>query len=273
MFWHGNKQIIRMFRDGNVIVGGHKGRGKDLLFQYVIARREKDGEIHAANIYYTDKTTIRPIDYYKLHNNGYSNFVSGKFNIEDKAFIEKEDFYISDIGTALPGQYHAKLDKEYPTLPIVYALSRHLADFSIHCNCQNFNRVWDKLREQADYYIWCERAKVLFGRLALQWVVCYTEYGAAVQHIQPFECRRRLLGLLPPHPEDIAAANTHNAKYGSIRRYFFWHILPKKHYDTREFHKKIYGKEAPKIDKRKHRKKKTTDKNTSEEKNSDTTAQ
>lgn len=255
MFWYGNREVLRMFRSGNVIVAGHKGRGKDLLFQYVISAREKKGEIHASNIPFTSRTTVRPPVWYELHKNSYSNFIEGKFNTdEDKQYIEQEDYYISDIGTSMPAQLGKKLEKKYKTLPIVYALSRHLANFSIHCNAQNFGRVWDKLREQGDYYIYCEKAKVIFNRLAFQRFVIYDRYQSALSNIQPYKCRRRLFGILPPKPEDYARANEHNARYGTIRRYYMWHILPKVHYDTRYFHKAIYGKEAPKIEKKKKKK-------------------
>lgn len=255
MFWHGNKNIIRLFNDGNVIVAGHKGNGKDLLFQYVITKREKDGAIHAANIRYTEKTKLRPIDFYKLHNNDMYNFIGGNFNKEKKEFVEREDYYISDVGTALPSQYGKKLEKVFPTFPIVYALSRHLADFNIHCNVQNFGRVWDKLREQADYYVWCNWARVLGGRFAIQSVTIYDRYQSALANIQPYKCKRRLFGLIPPKPEDYARANEHNAKYGTIRKYTFWHILPKQHYDTRYFHNAIYREPAPKIEKKGRKKK------------------
>lgn len=256
MFWYGNRELLRMFRTGNVIVAGHKGRGKDLLFQYVISAREKKGEPHAANIKYTLQTKVRPPIWYELHQNTYKNFISGKFEIENKQFTEREDYYISDIGTCMPAQLGKQLEKLYPTLPIVYALSRHLADFQIHCNAQNFNRVWDKLREQGDYYIYCEKANVI-GRLAMQRFIIYDRYQSALANIQPYKCRRRVLGLLPPKPEDYARANEHNARYGTIRRYFMWHILPKKpnRYNTREFHKRLYGIDPPEITKKKKKNK------------------
>lgn len=254
MFWYGNREVLRMFRAGNVIVAGHKGRGKDLMFQYVIKARDKAGEIHAANIRYLPSTKVREIKHYELHNNSFKNFITGKFATgEIKQLVEKEDYYISDVGTALPAQYGNQLQKEYPTFPIVYALSRHLADFNIHCNVQNFNRVWDKLREQADYYIYMEKAKVFFGKIACMRFIVYDRYQSALANIQPYKCRRRLLGLLRPQVEDYARANEHNAKYGTIRRYFMWYILPKEHYDTRAFHKKIYGTDPPKIEKKKKR--------------------
>lgn len=257
MFWYGNRELLRMFRAGNVIVAGHKGRGKDLLFQYVIAAREKKGEIHASNIKFTARTKERPIKFYTLHNNTFDNFIDGKYDCgEIKNFVEKEDYYISDVGTALPAQYGKQLEKKYPTFPIVYALSRHLGDFNIHCNVQNFGRVWDKLREQADYYVYCEKAHVIFHKIAIQRFIVYDRYQSALANIQPYKCTRKLFGLIPPKPEDYARANEHNARYGTIRRYTMWHILPKVHYDTRSFHKKVYGIDAPTIQKKKNRAKK-----------------
>lgn len=247
MFWHGSKDILSMFRTGNVIVAGHKGRGKDLLFQYVIAARERDGEIHAANIEYTTKTTVRPISYYGLKSNTLANFVAGDFNYEEQHFVEREDYYISDAGVHLPSQDHARLQKQYPTLPIVYALSRHLGDFNIHANAQEFGRIWDKLREQGDYFIYCEKARVLFGRIAIQRVILYDRYETAISHIQPYLVRRSLI-LRRASKEDLARAHEFNAKYGYVRRIRFWHVLPKQHYDTRAFYRKLYRKDPPNID-------------------------
>lgn len=259
MFGYGCKDIVKMFRTGNVIVAGHKGRGKDLLFQYVIAQREKAGERHAANIKYTKQTQIRPITYYELRNNTLENFIANKFDRETQSFVEKEDYYITDAGIHLPSQYHAKLDKQYPTLPIVYALSRQLGEFNIHTNTQEFMRIWDKLREQGDYFIYCEKCKVLFGRIALQRVVLYDRYETAISHIQPYIVRRSLI-LRRAHPEDLARAHEFNAKYGYVRRKRFWHVLPKEHYNTREFYKKLYHKDPPNI--AEINKKRRKDKNT-----------
>lgn len=248
MFGYGSKDILAVFRTGNVIVAGHKGRGKDLLFQYVIAAREKRGEIHAANIKYTNNTKIRPITYYSLKSNTLENFVNDKFEREAQDFIEKEDYYISDAGVHLPSQDHNRLQKQYPTLPIVYALSRHLGQFSIHANAQEFCRIWDKLREQADYFIYCEKAKVLFKKIAFQRVILYDRYETALAHIQPYKVHRSLI-LHRASAEDLARAHSFNAQYGYVRRIRFWHILPKEHYDTRAFYKKLYRKEAPDVKK------------------------
>lgn len=235
----GSKDILKMFRSGNVIVAGHKGRGKDLLFQYVIAAREKDGERHAANIRFTEKTIVHPINYYGLKSNTKKNFICGNFEPEQQTFTEKEDFYISDAGVALPATSHNELEKTYPTLPIVYALSRHLGKFNIHANAQDYYLIWDKLRVQADYFIWCERAKVYFGRYAVQRVVLYDRAETAFEHIQPYKVKRSLI-LRRASKEDLAAAHSFNAKYGLVKRTWFWHKLPKDGYDTRAFYGVLY---------------------------------
>lgn len=255
LFWYGCRELLAMFRTGNVIVAGHKGRGKDLLFQYVISAREKAGEIHASNIKFTNDTRIRPITYYCLKSNGLANFVSDKFELEQQMFVPREDYYISDAGVHLPAQDHARLQKQYPTLPITYALSRHLGEFNIHANTQEFIRLWDKLREQGDYFVYCEKCKVLFGRIAIQRIILYDRFETAVGHIQPYKVKRSLI-LHRAHPEDLARAHEFNAKYGYVRRIRFWHILPKDHYDTRAFYRKLYRTDPPDIDKANKNKKK-----------------
>lgn len=262
IFHHGSADILRMFRKGNVIVAGHKGRGKDLLFQYVISARERDGEIHAANIKYTQKTKLRSISYYCLHDNHLTNFINGKFEAEGKMFTEKEDFYISDAGIHLPAHLSAKLDKDYPTLPTVYALSRHLGQFNIHANAQNYLRIWNKLREQADYCITCEKCRVI-GRLVFQRVIVYDRPESAFAYIMPYKIHKSLFHPLASK-ETRARADEFNAKYGYIRRLWFWWVMPKYHYDTRAFYRKLYKKKAPNIDTRRKRPRTKEDTDTDE---------
>lgn len=245
---HGSKDVVRMFRSGNCIVAGHKGRGKDLLFQYVISAREKDGEIHAANIEYNKNTTVRAISDYELLSNNRKNFINGKYELEAKSFTPREDYYISDAGVALPAHSHSQLEKKYPTLPIVYALSRHLGEFNIHANAQEFGRIWDKLREQADYFFYCEKARVLFTKIAFIRFVMYDTLESAMAHRQPYIVKRSLL-LRRASKEDLAQAHSFNARYGTVRRTWLWYKLPKYHYDTRAFYKLLYGHEPIDIDK------------------------
>lgn len=252
--------VLKCFRAGNVVCAGHKGAGKDLLFWWVASTREKDGEPHAGNIRYTAKTRVKPIKDYSLRHNTIENFISGDFNKEDKTFREKEDYYISDVGTSLPGWCHNQLEKKYPTFPIVYALSRQLADFNIHCNEQEFGRVWDKLRGQAQTYIWVEKSKVAFGRAKLTGVV-YSRYQTAIDAIQPFYVRTNVLGI--KNKQDLQYAQQFNAKYGLVKRFTISFKIGKgkNMYDTRDFHKKLYGYPAPDLTKKQKKALKTAQEN------------
>lgn len=256
------KQLLTAFRSGNVLVAGHKGNGKDLLFSYVIKQREKDGEIHAANIRYTDKTRVRAPNEYRLYNNSIRNFVTGNFNLEGNKFTEKEDYYISEAGLAFPNWAHTQLekDKSTSTLPITFALSRHLGQFNIHANAQEFGRIWDKLREQADWQIYCEQCGIFFKGTPLAFArirfVVYQRYESAYAHIQPYEVRR---GIFRKNKDDLIRAQEHNARYGFIKRFALFVKLNKKkefNYNTREFYTKLYQKEPPIIEKSKKQSKK-----------------
>lgn len=240
--------LLTAFRSGNVMVAGHKGTGKDLLFNYVISVRHKAGEIHAANISYNKDTTIRAPVEYCLNDTTYENFISGKYTLETKKFTEREDYYISEAGLSLPSWMHSKLEKHkrLKLLPITMALSRQLGDFSVHTNAQSFNRVWDKVREQADTFIWTERAKVFkILKLVVQRYVIYNRMESALQHIQPFEVRR---GIFGKNKEDLNRAQIHNAKYGYIERFTIVYFYPKNStYKTRDFYNKLYQKDPPSI--------------------------
>lgn len=255
------KHVVNFFRGGNVIVAGHKGNGKDLLFSMVIKERDKCGEVHAANIRYTDKTKVRDIRDYCLKNTTMANFINGHYETEQVTFTQKEDYYISEAGLALPNWLRSELEKKKNpthTLPITFALSRHLGEFNFHANAQEFVRIWDKLREQADTMIYCERATVLFKRLAFQKFVVYDRLESALEHRQPIQVPRGLFGQ--KRKEALGHVAVYNAKYGYIKRFRIWHILPKKPYDTRAFYKALYKQDPPqtnnKNQKRFHRTKK-----------------
>src|SRR5690606_12577738 len=96
----------------------------------------------------------------------YENFINDNVQqIEKREQLECADIYISDAGIYLPAQYHYLLDKKYKSLPIFYALSRHLYNNNVHVNTQALNRVWDKLREQADSYFKALKTIKIFGLL------------------------------------------------------------------------------------------------------------
>lgn len=234
--------ICKKFIEGNCIVVGKKGKGKDLFFNQVINKRKSKC---LSNIQYNPAyCQKKPLSYLKLKNEvgeelKYSDFLRGNFKPTEKKLDECKDYYISDCGVFLPSQCQAELCKDYPSLPITYALSRHLARMNIHANSQALNRIWDKLREQADSYF-IIRKSINFGFFFLQKVTFYDDYNRCLQNLRPFKSNKLLSSK-----ENKALYENYTAQNGLIKN--MWTIQLKRNikYDTREFHKIIYGEQAP----------------------------
>lgn len=229
-YWNINR-IVEYFESNNVIVYGKKGKGKDVLFAAVIKKRNKP---HFSNIKYNDKTDVKSISYLNVSPNTYENFIDGKVTVIPKNIEEKKDYYLSDGGIYLPSQYDNILSKKYPSLPIFYALSRHLGDMNIHVNVQNLNRLWIKLREQADTYIRIGFKIKLPGYILLS-TRTYENYDDAFKNLKPV--KKLLKGEV---------VRTEESSRGEIKNRLL--LIPKRwlEYDSRYFHRVVYGVPAPK---------------------------
>lgn len=223
--------ITSQFKGCNVIVFGKKGSGKDILFSSVIKKR---GCKHLSNIeYYKGKTEVKPLGYLSVAPNVYNDFIDGKVQIIPKNIIENADYYLSDGGIYLPSQYDNILSKQYPSLPIFYALSRHLGKMNIHVNVQNLNRLWIKLREQADCYIRTKRA-INMGFWILVTTYVYENYNDALELLKPI--KKTIKG-------DVSKVE--ESTRGLVEKRTI--LVPKRwlEYDSRYFHKVIYGVPSP----------------------------
>ena len=236
-FRHCKNFIKREFKRCNVIVFGKKGSGKDLLFSWVIKARKSK---HYSNILYDKNTEIKSLSDFSVSPNTYQNLIDGDYKVIEKKLEEKTDFYISDGGIIIPSQYNGILDKQFPSFPVFYALSRHLYNSNIHINTQNLNRVWNKLREQADAYFKCVSTAVI-GRTALTKVIYYEKYESANNGLLPFKC-----GFFASK-EKRALQQDFTAKNGTVKTLYLIQRLPKrgKGYDTRIYHKFLFGYDAP----------------------------
>jgi hypothetical protein len=209
--------LVGEFRRCNVITDGKKGTGKDLLFAHVIFLR---GEPHYSNITYNGLTTEIDISEMTAGTNTYENFIRGDIKKFDPAFNENEDFYISDGGIFLPSQYNTELDKQYPGLPIFYALQRQLYNSNTHINLQSLGRLWIKLREQADCYIRVLRTKDC-GDYFIVTARTYDNYNSAAANILPENNEQQRL------------------RRGEITQRRFKIYKHELNYDTRHFRKKL----------------------------------
>lgn len=225
------RDVLWNFKRCNVIVYGKKGTGKDLVFNYVINKRK---EPYYSNISYSEHSKLRIYKKIGLKEvscepNDYNRFVNNTIEKTPHLLKEGANIYISDIGVFLPSYMDSKLYVKFPSMPIFYALSRHLYDTNVHCNTQNLERGWKALREQADFYVRCVRTYKLFGWLITK-VITYDTYESARKGLLPL--KSRLLNKYSKAEVDI-----YNASNGVIKS---GHIFQRKkniHYNTRAFEK------------------------------------
>lgn len=186
------KNIVKMFKEGNVCVTGMRGTGKDVLLGNVIARRKGP---YVSNLYYGEDIKKGRVHMpLKLENldikNRYDNFIKGKVNEYDYPYPKGSDIYLSDAGIYLPSQYNNLLNRDFEGLTSFQALSRQIGQCNFHINVQNLNRLWDKVREQSDTYIRCNKCIVLFGKWVIQVITIYDKYQSCLDRIEP--CRVHL---------------------------------------------------------------------------------
>lgn len=241
-----NRFLVNKFNDNNVIVFGAKGTGKDLLFQNVI--RLQKNKPYYSNINYGYKFNHINVKDLSVSPNTYEQFILGNITlIPKREEMEGKDVYLSDLGVILPSQMDTQLSKLYPSFPIYYALSRHLYNQNIHCNTQALNRVWIKIREQADHYFHC-RTSFKIGWWMFTRAIYYSEYKSAEQRILPMKIR----GL--NNNFNRALIEQHRAQYGEITARYFVQPVKSIKYDTREYHRLLFGFVCiPKKDKNKEK--------------------
>lgn len=241
--WLTKKRIVNAFKRNNVLVFGRRGKGKDLIFQEVIAKRH---EPYQANIDYGFKRRREAwASDLSVSPNTYENFIANKvITIEKHEELEGVDAYISDMGVVLPSQMDSVLHKKFPSFPIYYALSRHLYNSNIHGNTQNLERVWKAVREQADYFVQA-RGVINLPFMLIVRTTEYDKYKSAVAELSPVHGG----GLLNSFRR--AETAVYNASNGFIKDGFF--IVWKRHikYDTRAYHYKLFGFNAPRRSKKK----------------------
>lgn len=230
------KSIKNAFMTGNVAVYGPKGYGKDILFQDVISWRKSS---YFSNLDYgNDFTKIEPKEL-ELTPNDYNNFIKGNvIPVTKNEALEGHDIYFSDAGVIFPSQADSQLHKFYPSLPISYALSRHLWNNGIHLNAQRLERIWKSLREQSDYYIRLRKKRLKLPFFIIIFTCEYTKYESALKNLDPLGSR--LFNKYSKAEKDKYRATNGIIKNGLL-------IVPrwKLKYDSRAFHQIIFGEKAP----------------------------
>lgn len=240
----GIRKIIKLFENGNVNVTGLRGTGKDVLFSNVIARRKS---MYISNVDYNCKNSdFIKIDFKELDvKNTFRNFINDDLVFYDYPYPEKADIYISDAGVYFPSQYQSDLCKLYPNMPVFQALSRHLGDCNFHCNVQNFNRLWDKIREQSDTYLSCQWCKVFFHKIVIMKVIEYDKEQSCIDRIKPFKPLGTPLfasseAKATIRTTNLTLKNKYDNEYGKVKSHLLI-FLHKANYDSRLFKSLLLG--------------------------------
>lgn len=235
-FHCGTQALIDLFENDNVIVFGKKGKGKDLIFNKVINARDNPCY---ANIPYNKELCVeKDLSELSIAPNTFENIMENKIVIIPKTLKEETDYYISDAGNYLPAQYSAQLVKKYPSFPAYYSLSRHLYKSNVHSNTQELTRIWNLLREQAGKFVKAEKTVCLFKKILITKFITYDRYESAASEMRPF--KQHLL-----NSEQKALKADFEAKHGQIKAYMIIQLASHVYYDTRAFHKKIFGYNSP----------------------------
>lgn len=225
MLWH--------FKHCNVINYGAKGTGKDLVTDYVIRKRK---DYYYCNIDHSLNNKI-PREIIGLHDvsvypNTYLHFINQEYAIIQRRFYDGKDIYISDVGNFLPSSMDSTLHKLFPSMPLLYSLSRHFYGNNIHCNSQNIERSWKALREQADFFVWSRRTYKIFGILITK-CISYDRYDSALAKLLPV--KNRIMNKFSKANNDI-----YRATNGDIRQFYIIQRAKKVSYDTRTFEKFVF---------------------------------
>ena len=239
----GMRSLIKLFENGNVMVTGVKGSGKDVLFGNVIARI---GRPYISNCDFTHDDKFIPLDFKKLDvgKNNYRNFIHSDIRKYIYPYADGYHIWISDAGNYLPSHYCSQLDKEFPYLPTLFSLIRQLGDCQIHTNTQAYERVWNKLREQSsDHFIRCDKCIVLFGKIVIATYYYYDKASSCEARVKPCRITLPLLANKDQRLQVAMYRDKFYNQYGTVKKKFYICWNRSKH-DSRFFKEVLaHGKE------------------------------
>lgn len=229
-----SRSFLRSVKEDSLIICGRKGKGKSKLMSEMTRMDRKTG--YLSNIDFKHKNgepiTINQISVFP---NTYKNFLNNKIEKINKVErFEGKPIYIDDAGVYLPNYADSELKKIYPSLPIAYALWRHLYNAPIHLNCQCYDRPWKLLREQADGFILCRKVwKLPFG----------LHFVSATYYEKASSCEQELKPLNPLLFNKFSKAEVqqYQATNGKIKNIFIFAPTWRNKYDSRAFHEKVFG--------------------------------
>lgn len=230
-------KLLKDVSQDSLIIFGKKGKGKTLLCSE-IDRRSKTGCLSNTDFRHKKSSVIKIADI-SVKPNTWEDVLEG--NIEK---IEKNDEWegkpviIDDAGVYLPNFADSMLKRKYPSMPIAFAVWRHLYNAPIHINSQDVQRVWKLLREQQAGCIQC-RKTVHIGPFGFIHCTYYDKIASADAGLLPM--KKTILNKF-----NAAEVNQYEANNGTIKDFLIFAPTWRNRYNSRWFHKAFFGIEPPK---------------------------
>lgn len=244
-------KVVAIMKKHSVVTFGERGSGKDVLFSNVVVARKKP---YCSNLNYCEFSNkerkpfhypFEPI-YIKLGGNKFKNFADNNIIPYSYPLPDGVDYYISDAGVYFPSTEDSDLNKDYPEVPMFQALLRQIGDAEFHCNLQNIERLWKKIREQSTRYILCLDCEVSKRGWVKQKIRIYDRYESAVNKVEPLDLPMPMLGKQVKIDVKTAKAN-YRAKYGRIYELKLFY-KNKSSFDSRRF-KRMLEQGTQKVEK------------------------
>lgn len=255
-----NKQFLS-YCQGNGIIYGGRGKGKGLMLNY---RIRKDKTKPYCNVPYANSELLdKPIEYLNsIEPLTIEDFIAGDIKAIPKIEkFEKRNVYLDDVNIYLPNWADSMLKKTYQSMPPMIAINRHLYDAYMIITTQDRERPYKLLKElQSDFSM---RAVKTYGRdkgsnKSYLWhCVPVLNYFIAVKYIYhevpksadmlPFEAKGVINETLKHGylSSGQATKEVYEATHGKIFSGYVFQLRKHINYDTRYFHRIVYGVKAP----------------------------
>ena len=229
--WYGH-HLLRKYKSDSLIVFGKKGHGKSLLFSAMSRMDRKAGYLTNVPFNHSGEVVINP-SAVSVAPNTWDDVLNGRIKRIPAQPFEGKPVYLDDAGVYLPNFADNTLKKNYPSMPIAFAVWRHLYDAPIYINSQDVSRAWKIIREQADGFIKARR----FFRLGPVGIIRCTYFDrmqSAVDDVAPI--KKAILNKF-----SASEVNTYKALHGTVKDFSVVVWLPHHRYDSRYFRKLFFG--------------------------------
>lgn len=225
---------LKSIMKDSLIVFGKKGKGKTLLFSKMTAMCKK-GYVSTTDFKHR-KQEILKYGEVNVGENTWEDVLDGNIKpIEPKPW-EGKPIFLDDAGVYLPNFADGMLKKEYASMPIAYAVWRHLYNAPIHINAQSVERAWKMIREQADGFIQVRGTRWFFG---LGFIRCtyYDRIESAKLGLSPM--KKNLFNKY-----STAEVELYRAQHGEIKDFLIFAPAIMHRYNDRYF-KEVFFKKTP----------------------------